>query len=185
MEGPDILPCRLCNGTGQRPHRRNIVWGEGPVPASIMLIGESPGYQEDLSGKPFRPTAPAGRVLHRALDETGLEGLVFITNIVKCRPPNNRLKDYPDAIETCRLWLLKEVAMVRPKVIVTLGATAGLTAFPGMRAGEQAETVRATAGLVVVGAYHPSYIARGGDPSAWPSLLRSLAIAKDLVKEVH
>jgi DNA polymerase len=150
-----------------------------------MLVGESPGHFEDVMGKPFWLTAPAGRVLHRALEEVGLELLVYMTNIVKCRPPDNQLKDYPDAIEACRSWLLKEIYMVQPKVIVTLGALAGQTVFPGLKAGEQAEMIRATAGRIVVGAYHPAYVARGSDPTAWASLVRSLRVAKDLVKEVR
>ena len=153
------------------------------MPADIMLIGEAPGHYEDLQGKPFRPNAPAGRVLHRALAMLDLDP--YITNLVKCRPVANKLRDFPDAIEACQPWLLKEIAMVQPKVIVTLGAMAGQSVFPGMKAGEQAETIRAAYGLLICGAYHPAYVARGSDPTAWPSLLRSLKLARELVKEVR
>lgn len=173
--------CDRCKGTGSRLHRTQIVWGQGSIQADIMLLGEAPGYYEDLEGLPFRPNAPAGRVLHQALAAVDLPPLsLFISNIVKCRPPNNKLRDYPDAILTCRVWLDQELDWVRPKVIVALGALAGQRWFPGMRAGEMAEVARATEGYVVVGSYHPSYVARGSDPRAYASLCRSLTWAKEL-----
>src|SRR4030042_2476597 len=82
---PQPVPdnCELCHGTGERLHRHNIGGGQGPVPADIMLVGEAPGYYEDLTGRPFRPNAPAGRVLHRALEAT-IPFPCFITNAVRC-----------------------------------------------------------------------------------------------------
>lgn len=176
--------CDRCNGTGRRIHRRSVVWGEGAVPCDIMLIGEAPGHYEDLEGLPFRPHAPAGRVLHRAIATSLQARRLYITNVVKCRPPDNRLKDYADAIVACQDWLMWEIAAVKPKVIVTLGATAGQHVFAGKRAGEIAQLARATAGLVVVGAYHPSYVARGTDPTAWGSLVQSFKRASELVREI-
>lgn len=177
--------CATCQGTGQRLHRHHVVDGEGPVPADIMFIGEAPGHYEDITGKPFRPQAAAGRVLHRALAAKHLEGLVRISNVVRCRPPDNRLRDYPDAIEECKKWLLEEIALVHPKVIVALGATAGNLWFPGASATTISTLSRATPDFVVTGAWHPSYVSRGTDPTAWPSLLRSIERAKLLVREVY
>lgn len=170
--------CVRCDGAGHRLHRNSIVWGEGPYPNPIMLLGEAPGHYEDLEGLPFRPNAPAGRVLHRALEQTGIEP--YVDNLVHCRPPDNRLKDYPDAIETCtRLWLAKQIAKVQPRVIVVLGAVAAGPWMPGLRAGQIAGLARSTDGVIICGAYHPAYVARG-DPTAWPSLVRSLLRAKEL-----
>ena len=186
--GRDGSVCAKCAGKGKRLHRHTIVWGEGPAPNEVMLLGEAPGHYEDLTGRPFRPNAPAGRVLHRALAELGMQP--FTDNIVKCRPPNNRLKDYPDAIDACiRTWLDIVLSEVRPKVIVTLGVLAASTWFPGLSAHQLAETARATTigkhRVVLVGALHPSYIARGTDPTAWHSLLRSLVRARELAKEIR
>lgn len=175
--------CAACQGTGRRLHRHHVVAGEGPAPADIMLIGEAPGHYEDITGKPFRPNAAAGRVLHNALQTTHLEGAVFISNIVKCRPPDNRLSAYPDAIEACRKWLRTEIEAVRPKIVVTLGQTAGNLWFPGQSATAMSAMTRATPDYLVVGSLHPAYVSR--DPAAWPSLIRSIERAKALVKEVH
>lgn len=172
--------CERCQGTGKRLHRTQVIEGQGPVPAKIMLLGEGPGYQEDLDGLPFRPHAPAGRVLHKALDQLGLEGLVRLDNVVRCRPLDNKLKNFPDAILACRVWLDQEIERVQPRVIVVLGALAGQRWFPGARAGEMAEKARAVDGRVVIGSYHPSFVARGSDPRAWPSLLRALNWANEL-----
>ena len=77
-----------------------------------------------------------------------------------------------------------EIAAVQPKVIVTLGATAGQFVFPGKKAGEMAQLARAMDSVLVVGAYHPSYVARGTDPTAWGSLVQSFKRASELVREV-
>jgi DNA polymerase len=160
---------------------------EGPVPNDLLLLGEAPGYHEDLEGLPFRPHAPAGRVLHRALDELGLAPA--IDNVVHCRPPDNKLKAYPDAIDTCTsLYLSVILSVVQPKVIVTLGALAGQTWFPGMKAMEMQQTARtvviADERYIIVGCLHPAYVARGTDPGAYGLMMASLRRAAQLVKEV-
>jgi DNA polymerase len=105
------------------------VFGEGPVPASLMLVGEQPGDQEDLKGRPF--VGPAGKLLDSALERAGLDrALAYVTNAVKhfkWEPlGNRRLHKRPTAreIAACRPWLLSELALVRPRVVVSLGATA-------------------------------------------------------------
>lgn len=179
-------PCLICNGEGTRLHRRSVVQMEGPVPNPLLLLGEAPGFHEDLEGLPFRPHAPAGRVLRRALDELGLTPA--LDNIVHCRPPDNKLKNYPDAIVKClELYLSKCLAICSPKVIVTLGALAGQTWFPGMKATEMSQTARVCVidgrQYIIVGSLHPSYVARGTDPSAYGSMIASLKRAARLVKE--
>jgi len=179
-------PCAQCNGEGLRLHRHTVVDFEGTVPNDILFLGEAPGYHEDLDGLPFRPHAPAGGVLRRALLQ--LDMTPVLDNIVHCRPPDNKLRDYPDAIKTCsELWLDRALAIVQPKVIVAMGALAGQLWFPGLRATEMSKLARVVVrnGIkyVVVGSFHPSYVARGSDPAAGPSMIESLRRAMMLARE--
>ncbi|MFN3305832.1 MAG: uracil-DNA glycosylase [Candidatus Kapaibacteriota bacterium] len=102
--------------------RTKFVFGSGNPDADIMFIGEAPGADEDLQGLPF--VGRAGQLLTKLLREVGIERKdVFICNILKCRPPNNR-KPLPSEIEMCKPYLLKQIEILNPKVIVALGATA-------------------------------------------------------------
>ncbi|MFN3780720.1 MAG: uracil-DNA glycosylase [Candidatus Kapaibacteriota bacterium] len=102
--------------------RTKFVFGSGNPDADIMFIGEAPGAEEDLQGLPF--VGRAGQLLTKLLREVGIERKdVFICNILKCRPPNNR-KPLPSEIEMCKPYLLKQIEILNPKVIVALGATA-------------------------------------------------------------
>ena len=106
--------CELCQG------RTHAVPGEGPANAQIMLIGEGPGAQEDVQGRPF--VGVSGRFMAETLAQVGIHRQdVFITNVVKCRPPGNR-DPLPDEIETCtQVYLDLQIALIQPKIIVTLG----------------------------------------------------------------
>ncbi|NPA98008.1 MAG: uracil-DNA glycosylase [Crenarchaeota archaeon] len=105
--------------------RRNPVPGEGPCNAKIMFVGEAPGGKEDETGRPF--VGAAGQFLTELLGMAGLRREdVFITNILKCRPPNNRDPE-PDEIEACKPYLVRQIRLISPKVIVTLGRYAGRT----------------------------------------------------------
>lgn len=107
--------CRLCET------RQNVVLGEGDLRAALMFIGEGPGAQEDASGRPF--VGAAGQLLDKMLAAIGMtRGQVYICNIVKCRPPQNRVPE-PDERAACMPYLRAQVALVRPKVIVCLGST--------------------------------------------------------------
>ena len=102
--------------------RTKAVPGEGAADARVLFIGEAPGHEEDLSGRPF--VGRAGRILDAALIAARLpRPAVFITNVVKCRPPGNR-RPKSDEVQACRAYLLTQIAAVDPRVIVTLGATA-------------------------------------------------------------
>lgn len=93
--------------------------GEGNPDAQIMFIGESPGYHEDQQGRPF--VGQAGKLLEKSLQSIGLQRSdVFITNVVKYRPPDNR-DPFPNEIEACRDWLDRQIAVIQPKIIATLG----------------------------------------------------------------
>jgi len=108
--------CRLCES------RQNIVAGEGDPHAKVMFVGEGPGAQEDAQGRPF--VGPAGQLLDRMLDSIGLtREQVYIANVVKCRPPNNR-NPLDSEAEACLPFLRYQVALVRPRIIVCLGTVA-------------------------------------------------------------
>ena len=108
--------CRLCE------HRTNVVPGEGNPNARLMFIGEGPGQEEDRQGRPF--VGRSGELLTRMIHAIGIErSEVYICNVVKCRPPQNRNPE-PDESEACLNYLRAQVALVRPKVIVLLGKVA-------------------------------------------------------------
>ena len=114
-----VAECRLCPLYGQI---RNKVPGQGDRNAPLMLIGEGPGQVEDEEGLAF--VGPAGQLLTRMLEAIGLpRERVYICNVVKCRPPHNRVPS-PEEAEACRIHLRMQTYLVRPKVIVLLGSTA-------------------------------------------------------------
>lgn len=113
------MHCEKCRLSETRKH---VVFGEGNLHADVMFIGEGPGAREDEQGRPF--VGPAGQLLDRMLREIGLERKnVYIANVVKCRPPNNR-DPQKDEREACIGYLRAQVAFIRPKVIVCLGRIA-------------------------------------------------------------
>jgi DNA polymerase len=115
----EVRGCPLCKLARTR---KNAVPGEGQLAAKIMFIGEAPGRSEDEKGRPF--VGAAGRILDDMLKKAGIErSQVFITNVVKCRPPGNRVPE-EDESAACRPYLDRQIALVRPKVICILGRTA-------------------------------------------------------------
>jgi uracil-DNA glycosylase family 4 len=114
-----IRGCTLCKLSRTR---KNAVAGEGSCSAKVMLVGEAPGRQEDLEGKPF--VGYSGRILDSALSKAGIKRSdVFITNVVKCRPPNNRRPQSNELI-ACMGHLERQISLVSPKIICILGSTA-------------------------------------------------------------
>jgi uracil-DNA glycosylase len=115
----EVMGCPLCKLARTR---KNAVPGEGQLAAKIMFIGEAPGSSEDEKGRPF--VGAAGRILDNLLKKVGIErSQVFITNIVKCRPPNNRVPE-ADEVAACKPYLDRQIALIKPKVICILGKTA-------------------------------------------------------------
>jgi uracil-DNA glycosylase family 4 len=113
---------RVCRRCGLYRGRRQAVPGEGAAPTRLMLIGEGPGQQEDEAGRPF--VGAAGQLLDRMLAAIRLDRSdVYIANVVKCRPPGNRTPSDEEAL-ACAPYLARQIALVDPEVIVTLGATA-------------------------------------------------------------
>ncbi len=113
----EILKCQRCP---LYKYITNKVPGEGDPTSGIMFIGEAPGREEDKQGRPF--VGPAGKLLTKMIEEKlGIQrSKVYITNVLKCRPPNNR-DPKPEEIEACSIWLKKQLEIIKPRVVVTLG----------------------------------------------------------------
>lgn len=152
----ELGDCRRCKLWRQRTQ---IVFGVGNPRAELMLIGEAPGAEEDRQGEPF--VGAAGQLLNRLLTKLGLRRQeLYIANVIKCRPPNNRTPE-ADEIATCKPFLLKQIEAIQPLIIVTLGtvATHGLlgTKIPLNRLRGHWQQYR---GIPVMPTFHPSYLLR-------------------------
>lgn len=182
---------REAKGCTRCPLYRNAtqtVFGEGPARAKLMLVGEQPGDQEDLAGKPF--VGPAGKILDRALADAGIDrGKVYVTNAVKHfkNEPRGkkRLHKKPDRyeVEVCKVWLNQEIVLVRPRLIVAMGVTAAvaLTGRAVTLSRERGKTLvfgEDWAGMVTL---HPSAVLRVPDPAgrrkAYAGLVKDLKLA--------
>jgi DNA polymerase len=159
-EAADCTKCRLADG------RTQVVFGVGSAEADVMFIGEAPGFHEDKQGEPF--VGAAGQLLNRMLREVlGLtRDDVYVGNVIKCRPPGNR-DPQEDEIEACTPWLVEQVSLIQPRVIVTLGNFAtkfvlqtpqGITRMRGRTYPWHGRTVIPT--------FHPAAILRGGGESS-------------------
>ncbi|MGQ9671756.1 MAG: uracil-DNA glycosylase [Candidatus Aminicenantales bacterium] len=151
-----ILNCRLCP---LAQTRRKPVPGEGNLASELMFVGEAPGVEEDVQGRPF--VGRAGQLLTKIIEAMKFKREeVFITNVVKCRPPQNRLPT-PAEIGQCRNYLLAQVERIQPKVIVTLGKVA--TDFFVPQEGRMTE-LRGKffefGDILILPTFHPSYILR-------------------------
>lgn len=134
--------------------RTNAVPGEGSRTADLMFIGEGPGFYEDRDGKPF--VGPAGKFLEELLASISLTREdVYITNMVKCRPPNNR-DPLPGEIEACRPYLDRQLEIIEPKVLVTLGRHSFAKFFPGETISRARGKERPWNGITLYPVYHPA-----------------------------
>jgi uracil-DNA glycosylase len=144
----------VCTRCPLHTSRVKAVPGEGPKSAEIMLIGEGPGFHENQSGRPF--VGAAGEFLNELLQTIGLKREdVFICNVVKCRPPGNRDPE-PAEIEACRAYLDRQIELVDPKVIVTLGRYSMARWFPAARISHIHGKARKIGKHLVVPMYHPA-----------------------------
>ncbi len=134
--------------------RTCAVPGEGPEDAEIMFVGEAPGFHEDQQGRPF--VGAAGEFLEELLESIGLAREdVFITNIIKCRPPGNR-DPLPQEIDACEPYLDRQIALLDPTVVVTLGRFSMARAFPKGRISRIHGEPRKINGIVYYPMYHPA-----------------------------
>ena len=153
----DCKRCKLCHG------RSNLVFGEGAHEARLVFVGEGPGREEDLEGKPF--VGEAGRLLDRIITAMGLtREAVYICNVVKCRPPDNRDPE-SDEIEACIPFLKRQLALIRPEVICALGRVA-VQALLGKNFKITRERGKwlSFMDIPLMPTYHPAYLLR--NPSA-------------------
>jgi uracil-DNA glycosylase len=152
--------------------RTTVVVGDFPPGARLLLVGEAPGAQEDLSGRPF--VGKAGQLLDGLLAEVGIDRTTTaVANVVKCRPPANRP---PTAAESrrCRGWLDRQVELVAPSLVVTLGGTAtGWALGAGIRLRDARQTVHDWRGRRLLATYHPSAALRFGPAGEPLAALRS------------
>ena len=158
----EALACTRCPLASTRTQ---VVFGAGDPHADLMFVGEGPGEQEDLQGVPF--VGRAGKLLTTLIEGIGLDrDSVYIANVVKCRPPGNR-DPQPDEIEACAPWLDRQLELIRPQVIVTLGNFAtkslldtkeGITKLRG----QEFAFSRAGVDAVLLPTFHPSAVLRSG-----------------------
>ncbi|HEY2705843.1 MAG TPA: UdgX family uracil-DNA binding protein [Candidatus Dormibacteraeota bacterium] len=160
-----------CTACSLHQHATRTVFGEGPVPAPLMLVGEQPGDREDREGRPF--VGPAGQILDRALAEAGIDrGAAYVTNAVKhfrwVRRGSRRIHQTPlvSEINACHRWLDAELEAVNPRIVVAMGATAVRALLgPGVRLTRQrGECLDLEGGREAYVTVHPSSVLRVDDP---------------------
>ena len=147
----EIALCRQCEIVRTRT---KSVPGEGAENAEIMFIGEAPGWHEDQQGRPF--VGPAGQFLDELLASINFKrSQVYIANVIKCRPPGNR-DPLPTEISNCQHWLDRQIELVSPKIIVTLGRYSMAKFFPGKSISKIHGTAQAQNGITYFAMYHPA-----------------------------
>ncbi len=180
----DIQKCTKCELHKTRNH---VIFGEGNFKAEIMIIGEAPGREEDLQGRPF--VGKSGQLLDKILAACGFtrEEHVFISNIVKCRPPDNRVPTSQEA-NICKPWLLNQMELINPKIIILLGATAlKYMAGPEHRITRERGTWINCYDRLAMPVYHPAALLR--DPSlkqdTWEDYKKIVFKYRELVNPNH
>jgi len=168
--------CKLCSG------RKTIVIGEGNPRAELIFVGEGPGEQEDIQGRPF--VGKAGQLLDRMIAAIGLSrDQVYICNVIKCRPPGNRNPE-PDEIEACNPFLYRQLDLIRPKVVVALGKFSAQTL---LQTEERISNLRGRfhsyRGAKLMPTWHPAYLLRNppAKREAWADLQE---VARELGIEI-
>lgn len=172
----DLGDCRRCSLSAGRTH---IVFGEGDPHARLVFVGEGPGFEEDRSGRPF--VGKAGQLLDRIIAAMKMKrSQVYICNIIKCRPPDNR-DPLPDEIAACSPFLERQLAAIQPEVICALGAHAARTllgtAAPLSRLRGRFHTY---AGTATMPTYHPAYLLRHPEHkrAVWEDMQKIMAFLR-------
>ena len=143
-----------CQGCELAKHRTRVVPGEGAEDADILFIGEAPGWHADQQGRPF--VGPAGHFLEELIASIGLtREKVYIANVIKCRPPGNR-DPAPAEIQACRKWLDRQIELIHPKMVVTLGRYSMARFFPGESIGRVHGTAKRQDDFICYAMYHPA-----------------------------
>lgn len=176
--------CMTCQKCGLSKTRNNVVFGEGNLHADLMFIGEGPGADEDRTGRPF--VGRAGQLLEKGLEALGVSrDEVYIANIVKCRPPNNRVPEDAEG-EACVDWLRNQVALIRPKIIVCLGSTSlkWVVAKDARITKIRGEWIEKN-GVFIMPTYHPAALLRDESKKMpfWHDLKKAIKKYKELCNE--
>jgi len=171
--------CHLCE---LAKTRTNVVFGEGNENARLMFVGEAPGETEDKTGRPF--VGKAGELLTKMIENAvGIKREeVYIANIVKCRPPNNRVPA-PSEAASCKPYLEKQIELIKPELIVTLGATA-LNSLLGQNHSimKVRGSVTEYAGIPLIPTFHPSFLLR--NPSAKKEAYADMLLIKNYLEKL-
>jgi uracil-DNA glycosylase family 4 len=147
----EIIACRDCE---LAKYRTKVVPGEGAEDADLLFIGEAPGWHEDQQGRPF--VGPAGQFLDQLLASIGLRREeVYIANVIKCRPPQNR-DPLPEEIQNCRKWLDRQIEIIQPQMIITLGRYSLARYFPNQSISKIHGKPRKSGGVIYYPMYHPA-----------------------------
>jgi len=151
-----VNTCRRCDLADSRRH---VVFGEGNIKADIVFVGEAPGEEEDNKGRPF--VGKAGKLLDHMIERTGLKREdVYICNVLKCRPPNNRDPE-PDEIASCKEYLFSQIDLIKPKLICTLGRHAYNTLLGVEESITRVRGITTTfMGITLLPTFHPSFLLR-------------------------
>jgi DNA polymerase len=175
----DLNDCRRCKLS---PSRRNIVFGSGNPHAELMFVGEAPGSDEDEQGLPF--VGRAGQLLTRIIEAMGMRrDEVYICNILKCRPPENRNPE-PGEIAACETFLFRQIAAVKPKVICALGAFGAQTLLRTTEAiGRLRGRLIDYRGVKMMATFHPAYLLR--NPYEKRKVWEDVQIVRDYLYSLH
>lgn len=173
--GPDCRRCKLCE------QRTTIVFGEGNPAADLVFVGEGPGADEDAQGRPF--VGRAGQLLTRWIEKIGFRRAdVYICNVVKCRPPGNRAPE-KEEVETCSPFLFRQLDVIRPKLICSLGSSASKTL---LGKSVSISKIRGQTfdfrGLKLFAMYHPAYLLRPHSPQVDREVQQDLSTIRDLLR---
>lgn len=172
---------RACQRCRLAQTRLKAVPGEGPEHAPVMLIGEGPGFHEDRQGRPF--VGASGDLLEELLAGIGLtRSDVFIANVVKCRPPNNR-DPLPDEIEACRPYLERQIELIQPKLVLTLGRYSMARCFPGQSITRVHGQIKRVGEITCVPMFHPAAALR--NPQWMAAIRQDFARLAPLVAELY
>ena len=178
--------CERCERCGLCRGRHNLVFADGNEKAKVMLIGEGPGEQEDLQGRPF--VGPAGKFLDNMLELIDLDRTkVYIANVVKCRPPHNR-DPLPEEQEACSSFLARQIALVRPMIIVCLGRIAAQGIMKkDMRITREHGVWYEHDGMMYMATYHPSALLRDESkrPEAFDDLVRLRQQIREMCPQIY
>ena len=173
----DLGDCQRCK---LHRMRKTLVFGEGSPKAALMFVGEGPGYDEDVQGRPF--VGKAGQLLTKIIQSIGLQREdAYIGNIIKCRPPQNRNPE-PDEIEACHPFVLRQIQAIRPKIICALGTFAAQTL---LKTSTKITALRGKVfdldGIKVIPTYHPAYLLRNPEKKreTWEDMKQIIALLQE------